>query len=273
MTARRSLLALGIAAAAALPPALSAQRVIEIQVAPAFLRILPGAQTMALATAYDGDGNPVDARIYWWSSNINVASVDSNGMIRAVAPGLAIITASTDSSAARRRRFGRTTVIVAGTGVMPDGLPGNKRMIVTSDTAVPPECTDAEFGFRNVGRVCFDSPPNLIGSPILEVPSDCPESTTPAVYLVRVDDRGQAGAFRVLSLSSCDRYQEWATMRVRSARFRPARRNGLPVAAWTVLAYRTPMTNPRIYITPPAPTPMPPVTPRIPAPNKQPPRP
>ena len=268
-TITRVLTVLVLLAAAAAAPA-PAQRVTEIQVAPPLLRMRPGAQVQVLATAYDRDGAPVDARIVWSSTNINVATVDSLGMVHAVAPGLAIITASTDS-AATRRRYGRSTVFVSTTLSWVAGGPG--KTMVPGDTVPPPECDDVEFALRNPGRMCWDVRPTQRGSTILAAPASRSERVGPVVFQLRIGPDGRVRERLTRSDSGCEAYLQAAAAMLDEVCCNPAYRNGRPVTAWTLFTVRPP-TQSRVLVRPPMPpVPTMPATPRAPAPGKQGPRP
>jgi len=267
-------------AALLMPAAARAQHAVEVQVAPPFLHLRAGAQTMLLATAYDPDGNPVNARITWNSTNINVATIDSAGVIRAVAPGLTIVTAALDSAPGTRRIVGHTTVLVGGWSG-----PDRKQFIVTGDSVPPAACADPEVGVRNIGRACWDVPPLHRGPILLDPPAGCPQVTSPAVFAVRVDSAGGIDTTRTLAESNCAAFQAAAQRLAGQASFAAAHRNGRAVAAWTILVVRS--TRARIFIAPPMPEPPPPGTSgapgppappaepgdRSPPPAKQPPRP
>jgi hypothetical protein len=280
-----ALLLLTGSAALTLPPPLAAQRVAEVQLAPPLLRLRPGAQVQVLATVFDETGTPTDARLVWMSTNINVATVDSTGVVYAVAPGLAIITAASDSAGGRRRRTGRTTVFVS-----PPTAMGGDGKSLSSDTVPPAECADREFALRNPGRVCWNVRPSLRGTTLITPPSTCPTPVVPVVFHVRVSADGAVQETRVAGPSGCDAYRQMASDLLAELCCRPAYRNGRPVAAWTVVVIRPPV-SPRVLVhpappaapvpptpgapgaTPPPPPSQPPRAPRGPAPDKQAPRP
>jgi len=80
--------------ALAVPSALAAQNVAEVQVAPPSVTIKVGERNGLLATAFDRIGNVIPTvRIIWSSNNLNVAKVDNNGTVTGVANGVAIIEA------------------------------------------------------------------------------------------------------------------------------------------------------------------------------------
>ena len=78
----------------ALPTALVAQNVSEVQVGPPSVTLKVGERTGLLATAFDRGGNVIPTvRVFWSSNNIQVARVDNNGTVTGVANGVAIIVA------------------------------------------------------------------------------------------------------------------------------------------------------------------------------------
>src|SRR5712672_1787905 len=78
----------------ALPGALVAQNVADVQVAPPTLTIKVGERTGLLATAFDRVGNVIPtARVIWSSNNLAVAKVDNNGTVAGMGGGVAIIEA------------------------------------------------------------------------------------------------------------------------------------------------------------------------------------
>ncbi len=81
----------------AAPSIASAQRaaaVAEVQVAPAAIAIRVGTAQRLVAVAYDANGNVLTtARYRWTSNNLNVARVDSTGVVTAVGEGSAVIRA------------------------------------------------------------------------------------------------------------------------------------------------------------------------------------
>lgn len=258
---------LGLMTLSATPVA--AQRVVEVQLAPPLLRLAPGAQVQVLATAYDREGAPVEARLIWSSTNINVATVDSLGRVYAVAPGLAIITAASDT-ATSRRTTGRTTVFVSSM------VRSGEKRLASADTVPPAECAELEFGLRNPARACWDARPALRGSVIVAPPSTCTGHVAPVVLHVRVDADGTVREARTAAPSSCEAYRQMATTLLGDLCCRPAYRNGHPVAAWTTIVIRPPREA-RVIVTPPyaptVPVPQAPRPPRTPAPGKQAPRP
>ncbi len=88
-----------LAAALLLPPtpapAQQPKAITEVQVAPPMVRLETGATHRLTAMAYDADGNVIatGVRYTWSSNNVNVARVDSLGVVTAVEPGSAVIRA------------------------------------------------------------------------------------------------------------------------------------------------------------------------------------
>jgi uncharacterized protein YjdB len=76
------------------PPALLAQNVAEVQVAPPSLTLKVGERSGLLATAFDRVGNVIPTvRVIWSSNHVRVARVDNDGMVTGIAGGVAIIEA------------------------------------------------------------------------------------------------------------------------------------------------------------------------------------
>ena len=87
--------------------------VASIDVAPASATIAIGTTRTLVATARDAAGNPVDGISFSWSSsNENVATVSADGVVGAVTPGTATITASADGKSGTAA----ITVVPAGAG-------------------------------------------------------------------------------------------------------------------------------------------------------------
>ncbi|HLM18047.1 MAG TPA: Ig-like domain-containing protein [Acidimicrobiia bacterium] len=69
--------------------------VASVFVSPSSVSIAAGQTAQLTGTAYDVNGNPIEGRnVSWSSSNANVASIDNNGLLTAVAVGEAEITAN-----------------------------------------------------------------------------------------------------------------------------------------------------------------------------------
>src|SRR5436190_15386542 len=104
--------------ALAVPSALAAQNVAEVQVAPPAVTIRVGERSGLLATAFDRIGNVIPTvRIIWSSNNVNVAKVDNNGTITGVANGVAIIEARVGA------RRGQAAIQVTGGATAPPAAP------------------------------------------------------------------------------------------------------------------------------------------------------
>jgi uncharacterized protein YjdB len=69
--------------------------VAEVQVAPPSVTLQVGAKQRLSALAYDADGNVIASGVHyvWSSNNVNVARVDSTGVVTAEGPGSAVINA------------------------------------------------------------------------------------------------------------------------------------------------------------------------------------
>ncbi len=89
-----------------------AKAVVEVQVAPPSVTIQVGATHRLSALAYDADGNVIAAgvRYAWSSNNVNVARVDSLGVVTAVEPGNAVIRAEAVGS--RPPKIGAAAITV-----------------------------------------------------------------------------------------------------------------------------------------------------------------
>ena len=86
--------------------------VAEVQVAPEVVRLQENATSRLSALAYDAQGNVITTvRFRWVSNNVNVAVVDSTGLVTAVAPGTAVIRAIAVGSG-RPPRHGLAAVTV-----------------------------------------------------------------------------------------------------------------------------------------------------------------
>lgn len=71
--------------------------VASVSVSPARVDLAPGSKASLTAVAADASGKPLDGRtVLWASSNTAVATVDAAGVITAVAPGAASITATSE---------------------------------------------------------------------------------------------------------------------------------------------------------------------------------
>jgi len=102
----------------ALPAALAAQNVAEVQVAPPTITLKVGERTGLLATAFDRVGNVIPTvRVLWSSNNVQVARVDNNGTVTGVANGVAIIEAHVGA------RRGSAAVQVVGGAAPPPPAP------------------------------------------------------------------------------------------------------------------------------------------------------
>src|SRR5437773_741028 len=75
----------------------SSTPVASVAVSPASATLIVGATQQLTATPLDANGNPLSGRtISWTTSALGVATVDANGLVTAVAPGSATITATSE---------------------------------------------------------------------------------------------------------------------------------------------------------------------------------
>ena len=250
----RKLLGTLVLAAAALAPEVRAQRAVEVQVAPRFVRMRVDAQTSVLATAFDADGNPVAATFRWWSSNINVVQVSPDGVLHAVAPGVAVVAAAVADSAPRKR-FGQTTVFVLrpDADTLPPGAPGEPgpppgpprtfvlvppvKPMINVDSAIRANinCADPSINAINPARACWNERARPVEPPMVAVPDSCGYEVTPATVMVRVSEAGRVEEVRLFAPSRCPQFTDAAMAVVRGLGFRPARRDGQNVEAWMLI--------------------------------------
>jgi len=236
------LLTLGPAALAAQQP-----RVAEVQVAPRYLRMVVDADAQVAATAYDPNGMPLDAEFRWSSSNINVAAVDEDGMVTAVAPGSAVITATTGSGSARR--FGQATVFVfrphamvmepplppdkGGQHPMPPMPPGMPN--VDSIVRASIDCSEPYIAAANPMRACYDQRPmrhEMTRLALTPPEGSCSRHRGGIAMLILVSERGEVTEVRPYAPSGCPALDSLAEQRARAERFDPAQKDGRPVSAW-----------------------------------------
>ena len=96
---------------------LAQKPVAEVQVAPPSVTLRVGMTHRLSAQAYDADGNVLAAgvRYAWSSNNVNVARVDSIGVVTAVAAGTAVVYAEAAGSGSPPKR-GDATIRVRRAG-------------------------------------------------------------------------------------------------------------------------------------------------------------
>lgn len=75
-------------------PGASPGAVAAITVSPSPASIQIGLTVQMAATAVDGQGNEVSGDVSWTSSDLNVAAVDSQGLVTGLVAGAAAITAT-----------------------------------------------------------------------------------------------------------------------------------------------------------------------------------
>jgi len=98
----------------------------SVTVQPSSTTLTTGQSTTLTATVKDANGNIVtDRPVAWTSSNTLVASVAANGTVKAVAPGTAIISATSDGNS------GSTTVTVT-----PPAVPATADKILISPSSI-----------------------------------------------------------------------------------------------------------------------------------------
>jgi hypothetical protein len=103
----------------ALPIAGAAQNVAEVQVAPPTVTLKVGERSGLLATAFDRAGNVIPTvRVLWSSNNLQVARVDNNGTVTALASGVAIIDARVGT-----RRGTAAVQVIGGAAPPPAAAP------------------------------------------------------------------------------------------------------------------------------------------------------
>jgi uncharacterized protein YjdB len=127
-----------------------AQQVAAVTVTPATVRLAALGETVQLtANAQDANGNAVTAKIFTWvSSDERVATVNTSGLVTAVASGAAVVTATTDGVS------GNANVTVAQEIAAVTVTPGSATITALGETvqlvaaAVDPnghEIAEAEF--------------------------------------------------------------------------------------------------------------------------------
>jgi hypothetical protein len=81
----------GFATVTILPPAVA-----SVSIEPAQVSLLPGETSQLTASALDAQGGPLTGRTFTWlSDDVSVAMVDADGLVTSVAPGSAMIFATT----------------------------------------------------------------------------------------------------------------------------------------------------------------------------------
>lgn len=99
--------------------------VASVTVTLASAALVPGATTVATAVLKDAVGNTLTGRAIAWSTSApNVATVDGAGVVAAVGPGSAIITATSEG------RSGQATLTVTAPPVTSVVITGNQRVKV-----------------------------------------------------------------------------------------------------------------------------------------------
>lgn len=88
-----------VSAAVSINVVADANQVAQIVVGPAAPGLQPGQTHQFQAMPQNVNGDPVAAGVTWASDDVAVATVDANGLVTAVAPGMAQITARADGVA------------------------------------------------------------------------------------------------------------------------------------------------------------------------------
>ena len=238
----------------AIPGTAQAQRIAEVQIAPPFMRMVQDAQAQFVATVYDADGAPVNVRIRWTSSNINIATVDSAGVVHAIWPGSVVVTALVESEGRRivaraavnvlRPREQRTTTVyipnVPGApNVPPPGgrnLPPGYVMVQTdSIMRASINCAEPFLNAANPMRACYDTRAVLRDSTALAsrpVPDKCVQNVERVMLLLQVNESGAVENVMPFNTTGCGGYTEAATEWGRHLTFTPAQKDGHPVRSW-----------------------------------------
>lgn len=241
------------AAAAALTLAAArpvlAQRIAEIQIAPPYLRMVPDAQAQLAATAYDTAGMPVNVRFRWSSSNINVAVVSDNGMVRAVAPGATLLSAFVEGERTKVRgqvsvfvsRPGEPPMVFVGPPPMPDPARMDslreamrilERLRRDSSLRNAIDCNQPMLNAANPLRTCWEERARPSSFPRVPPPRECGDFPSRVFLLVRVSEAGAATDVLTLGPSNCAAYTQAAVDAARRLTYRPATLGGRPVASW-----------------------------------------
>ncbi len=258
---RRHAMSLLCALVAAAPALAAQQRVTEVQVAPPYLRMRVDAQVTLIATAYDADGVPVSVPLRWQSSNINVVAVSPEGVVRAVAPGNAIVSAIVETEGGRRRA-GQATVFVQrepGMAAVPaaPGHPGpppppaaqprpgapprpgaQPRPPLDSLVRANINCDEPFMNTANPLRACWDRRPSTRTPAVLDPPATCTVAVQQVRVLVLVTEHGAVETVRAFTPSPCPEYNAAVETRVRTFTFQPAVKDGRPVRAWLQINFR-----------------------------------
>ena len=136
-----------VAVSEAAPPAAS---VVLVEVVPPHLALTQGSTAALSATPRDASGAAVDATpVSWASADPDVAAVSADGMVTAVAPGTATITARSEGSSAS----------IAVTVTAPQSrvaAPDRVAPRVTSVVVSPPSASALVGGTRQLAAAAYD---------------------------------------------------------------------------------------------------------------------
>jgi len=254
--------------------AAQAQRIVEVQIAPPFVRMVPDAQVQASATAYDSTGTPVVVRFRWMSSNINVATVSENGLVRGVAPGTTLISAVYEGQRGGRRRAMQVQVLARGqsaTGVtvvpVAPGAPPTQIPVTPPAVAMPGtpppgappmvyvmprgvdstmkasvNCNEPMINAVNPLQACYDQRPTPRMPPAATL-TPCPDQPNTwgmsVLLMARVSETGTVSEVMPFIRNICPQLVDAAVTTARAMTFNPALRDGRPVGAWVRLFLHT----------------------------------
>ncbi len=101
---------------------------------------------------------------------------------------------------------------------------------VAAAAKVPAQCADYHYG--NPGHACWDSRPQLDGSPALPWHGSG-ATPTPATFWIQVSATGQTERVVPLATSSDGDFSAAALQAAKAMKFTPAMKQGQPVEAWT----------------------------------------
>jgi TonB family protein len=116
--------------------------------------------------------------------------------------------------------------------------PGTATPSTTTPAGTGPNCTTLTVFMQNPGRACFDTRPVPNTAAILQPPSTCTGTITPANITVNVSAQGEVITASITRQSSCQAFSATALAYVQDMTFRPATKSRQPVAGWAVVPVR-----------------------------------
>jgi len=117
--------------------------------------------------------------------------------------------------------------------------PATPTTATTAATAAGANCASPTVSLANPGRACWDARPVPNTAAMLPPPPSCTGNVTPANVLVQVSPQGEVvGNPTVNRGSNCAAFNQAAIAQIQDMTFRPATKNGQPVAAWVVVPMR-----------------------------------